>query len=86
MPSTVTVEGRKLAFPDDLDIDDKGNIYFSDASEKWDLATIYYLMTEYEGAGRWDSLRQGYGNIMNESFEYKNLWMEVFAVLINILK
>lgn len=52
LPSTVQVEGRKLAFPDDLDIDNDGNIYFSDASEKWDLATIYYLMTEYEGAGR----------------------------------
>lgn len=52
LPSTFQVEGRKLAFPDDLDIDNQGNIYFSDASEKWDLATIYYLMTEYEGAGR----------------------------------
>lgn len=52
LPSTVLVDGQQLAFPDDLDIDSEGNIYFSDASAKWDLATIYYLMTEYEGAGR----------------------------------
>ncbi|XP_035223069.1 adipocyte plasma membrane-associated protein-like isoform X2 [Stegodyphus dumicola] len=52
LPSNVLVEGRNLNFPDDLDIDDEGNIYFSDASRRWDLSTIYYLMTEYEGDGR----------------------------------
>lgn len=52
LPSSVLVEGQKMSFPDDLDIDDEGNIYFSDASTKWDLSTIYYLMTEYEGGGR----------------------------------
>ncbi|XP_035223070.1 adipocyte plasma membrane-associated protein-like isoform X3 [Stegodyphus dumicola] len=54
LPSNVLVEGRNLNFPDDLDIDDEGNIYFSDASRRWDLSTIYYLMTEYEGDGRYN--------------------------------
>ncbi|XP_054708628.1 adipocyte plasma membrane-associated protein-like isoform X2 [Uloborus diversus] len=52
LASSVQVEGQKLNFPDDLDLDDEGNIYFSDASTKWDLSTIYFLMTEYEGGGR----------------------------------
>lgn len=41
-----------MKFPDDLDIDDDGNIYFTDASTKWDLSHIYYLMFEYEAGGR----------------------------------
>lgn len=52
LPSSVLVEGQKLSFPDDLDMDKEGNIYFTDASTKWDLSTIYYLMTEYEAGGR----------------------------------
>ncbi|GIY76900.1 adipocyte plasma membrane-associated protein [Caerostris extrusa] len=52
LPSDVLVEGHKLKFPDDLDLDEDGNIYFTDASTKWDLSTIYYLMYEYEAGGR----------------------------------
>ncbi|XP_015921893.1 adipocyte plasma membrane-associated protein [Parasteatoda tepidariorum] len=52
LPSSVLVDGEKLNFPDDLDMDDEGNIYFTDASKKWDLATIYYMMIEYENGGR----------------------------------
>ncbi|GFR28080.1 adipocyte plasma membrane-associated protein [Trichonephila clavata] len=52
LPSSVLVAGHKLNFPDDLDIDNEGNIYFTDASTKWDLTTIYYLMYEYEAGGR----------------------------------
>ncbi|GFS72023.1 adipocyte plasma membrane-associated protein [Nephila pilipes] len=52
LPSSSLVAGHKLNFPDDLDIDDEGNIYFTDASTKWDLSTIYYLMYEYEAGGR----------------------------------
>ncbi|GBO29805.1 Adipocyte plasma membrane-associated protein, partial [Araneus ventricosus] len=52
LPSSVHVEGHELKFPDDLDIDNQGNIYFTDASTKWDLSTIFYLMFENEAGGR----------------------------------
>ncbi|GFW97097.1 adipocyte plasma membrane-associated protein [Trichonephila clavipes] len=52
LQSSVLIAGHKLSFPDDLDIDNEGNIYFTDASTKWDLTTIYYLMYEYEAGGR----------------------------------
>ncbi|GBM97309.1 Adipocyte plasma membrane-associated protein [Araneus ventricosus] len=52
LPSNVHVESHELKFPDDLDIDDRGNIYFTDASTKWDISTIFYLIFENEAGGR----------------------------------
>lgn len=52
LPTSVAVEGKKINFPDDMDIDDEGNVYFSDASTKWKLSGIYYLVAEFEGSGR----------------------------------
>lgn len=52
LPTSVSIEGKKITFPDDMDIDEEGNIYFSDASTKWKLFSIYYLFAEFDGSGR----------------------------------
>ncbi|KAG8184349.1 hypothetical protein JTE90_006752 [Oedothorax gibbosus] len=52
LSNNAVIDGQQMKFPDDLDIDDEGNIYFTDASTKWDLTTMYYLMFEYEAGGR----------------------------------
>ncbi|CAL1279389.1 unnamed protein product [Larinioides sclopetarius] len=52
LPSNVQVGGQEFKFLDDLDIDDKGNIYFTDATTKWDLSTFSYIMLENEAGGR----------------------------------
>ncbi|GBM15750.1 Adipocyte plasma membrane-associated protein [Araneus ventricosus] len=52
LPSNVHVEGQEIKLPDDLDIDALGNIYFTDASTKWDLSTVFNLIFENEAGGR----------------------------------
>lgn len=46
------VGSSKLLFPDDLDIDDDGVIYYSQASTRWGLHQIVYIIMEHDNTGR----------------------------------
>lgn len=44
------VKGKQIRFPDDLDIDQQGNIYFSDATTNWDMqSSLSELLGEPSG-------------------------------------
>ncbi|KAL3689877.1 hypothetical protein R1sor_016186 [Riccia sorocarpa] len=49
---TNEAEGEKLAFTNDLDIDDDGTIYFTDSSTKHPRSKFFYSMLESEDTGR----------------------------------
>ncbi|OQR74624.1 adipocyte plasma membrane-associated protein-like [Tropilaelaps mercedesae] len=42
----------KLLFPNDLDIDDNGIIYYSQASTRWGLHQLTYIVMEHDTTGR----------------------------------
>lgn len=46
------IDGKKITFPDDLDIDENGIIYFSDASTKWSIHNFILIDLEHENSGR----------------------------------
>lgn len=46
------VEGKKITFPDDLDMDENGIIYFTDASTKWSNENAFLIDFEHENSGR----------------------------------
>lgn len=52
LPSATEVEGRRIVFGDDIDIDDEGFVYISEASNKWPLNKIIYTVLEHENTGR----------------------------------
>lgn len=46
------IEGKKLLFGDDLELDSDGSIYFTEASNRWPLKKIMYTVLEHENTGR----------------------------------
>lgn len=46
------IEGRPMVFPDDLTIDRDGNIYITDASGKWNVDDVIYIVGEFDDSGR----------------------------------
>uniref|UniRef100_A0A131XIP1 Putative conserved secreted protein n=1 Tax=Hyalomma excavatum TaxID=257692 RepID=A0A131XIP1_9ACAR len=52
LPSSTEIEGKKIVFGDDIDIDDDGSVYISEASNKWPLKKIVYTVMEHENTGR----------------------------------
>ncbi|KAH7942231.1 hypothetical protein HPB49_022257 [Dermacentor silvarum] len=52
LPSSTEIEGKKIIFGDDIDIDDDGFVYISEASNKWPLKKIVYTVLEHENTGR----------------------------------
>ncbi|KAM7284485.1 adipocyte plasma membrane-associated protein [Ixodes scapularis] len=52
LPAGTEVEGKRILFLDDLDIDDKGALYITEASGKWQLNKILYTVMEHEDTGR----------------------------------
>ncbi|KAL1414761.1 hypothetical protein MTO96_007232 [Rhipicephalus appendiculatus] len=52
LPSSTEIEGKKIVFGDDIDIDDDGSVYISEASNRWPLKKIVYTVLEHEDTGR----------------------------------
>lgn len=52
VPLHKEVGGKNITFPDDLDIDKNGVIYFSDGSTKWNLDNFMYSVLERQSDGR----------------------------------
>ncbi|CAN8031800.1 unnamed protein product [Ixodes persulcatus] len=52
LPAGTEVEGKRILFLDDLDIDDQGVLYITEASGKWQLNKILYTVMEHEDTGR----------------------------------
>ncbi|XP_076308523.1 adipocyte plasma membrane-associated protein-like, partial [Tachypleus tridentatus] len=52
LPYTESINNKKLVFPNDLTIDDKGIIYFTDASTRWPLKRISFNVLEHDNQGR----------------------------------
>jgi sugar lactone lactonase YvrE len=51
VPSKPGVHGEPFRFTNDLDVDRKGTIYFSDSSTKWDSRNSRYYTCYYYGTG-----------------------------------
>ena len=47
-----SIDGQALKFVDDLDIDDRGRIYFSDASQRFDYSQVALDFFEGSQTGR----------------------------------
>ncbi|XP_013792746.2 adipocyte plasma membrane-associated protein-like, partial [Limulus polyphemus] len=52
LPYTEYINEKKLVFPNDLTIDDKGIIYFTDASTRWPLNRAIFNVLEHDNHGR----------------------------------
>lgn len=52
LPSNTEIKGKKIVFGDDIDIDDDGFVYISEASNKWPLKKLLYTVLEHENTGR----------------------------------
>ena len=66
-----TVDGQTLKFVDDLDIDDRGRIYFSDASQRFDYSRVALDFFEGSQTGRllrFDPATQGIEILINDLF------------------
>lgn len=54
LPVGTVVDGEAVTFPDDLDVDwNKGFVYFSDGSTKWDLPFWMMALLENDHSGRY---------------------------------
>ena len=66
-----TVDGQALKFVDDLDIDDRGRIYFSDASQRFDYSNVALDFFEGSQTGRllrFDPATQGIEILIDDLF------------------
>ncbi|XP_067122041.1 adipocyte plasma membrane-associated protein-like [Centruroides vittatus] len=52
LPTYRNIEGRPMVFPDDLTMDEEGNIYITDASAKWEVDEVLYISAEFDKSGR----------------------------------
>ena len=52
LPSSVRVDGRKLTFMNDLDVDQNGNIYFTDSSSLYQRRDFARALLDNRGNGR----------------------------------
>lgn len=52
LPAGTSVDGKRILFLDDVEVDDQGVVYITEASGKWPLNKILYILMEHEDTGR----------------------------------
>lgn len=52
LPASTPVEGKKIVFGDDIELDDDGSVYITEASNKWPLKKLLFTVIELESTGR----------------------------------